>query len=79
MQDKNALIAALYANYRTGYLGALKDIATDQQIKDATGINIRKFSKHIIDIQEKTTKYASSKCPQFAPKISYLAKIAGNV
>lgn len=79
IQDKNPLIAVLHANYGTGYLGALRDIATDQQIKNATGIDIREFSKHIIDIQEKTTKYASFKCPQFAPEMSYLAKIAGDL
>lgn len=79
MQDKNPLIAVLHANYGTGYLGALRDIATDGQIMEASGVDIRQFSKKIIAIQEKTTKYASMKCPQFAPKMSYLARIAGDI
>ena len=36
-QDKNSMVAVLHANYGAGYLWALKDIASSEQIKSATG------------------------------------------
>ena len=41
-QDESPMVAVLHANYGAGYLWALKDIATDQQISSATGIDIPK-------------------------------------
>lgn len=78
-QDRNPLIAVLHANYGTGYLWALKDIATDSEIKMATGIDFRKFTKNITSVQDKVTKQLSAVCPGYAPTQSYLAKIAGEV
>ena len=46
-QDKNSMIAVLHANYGAGYLWALKDIATTEQIKAATGIDMLKFEREI--------------------------------
>ena len=42
-QDKSPLVAVLHANYGMGYLMALKDIATPQQIKSVSNINMQKF------------------------------------
>ena len=46
-QDNNAMISVLHANYGAGYLWALKDIATDQEITSATQIDIKKFTKNV--------------------------------
>ena len=43
-QDKSPAIAILHANYAVAYLYALKDIASDSQIHNATGIDVKKFS-----------------------------------
>ena len=40
-QDKNPMIAVLHSNYGAGFLWALKDIATQDQIEKATGIKYR--------------------------------------
>jgi len=64
-QDESPLIALLHANYGAGYLWALKDIASDREIYEATGINVLKFKKKIIDIQDGATKKVSKMCPQF--------------
>ena len=44
-QDKSPIITLLHANYAAGYLWALKDIATDNDIKSITGIDIIKFKQ----------------------------------
>ncbi len=76
-QDENAMIAVLHANYGAGYLWALKDIANDQQIKIATGIDMKKFIAHIVAVQDKITKRMARLCPSYAPPRTYLTKIGG--
>ena len=76
-QDETPIIAVLHANYGAGYLWALKDIATGEQIKNATGIDILEFEKEIVKVQDEVTMKAVKACPNFAPnKKSYLSKIA---
>tara|TARA_Y100000996_G_C22533391_1_gene647361 strand:- start:12 stop:419 length:408 start_codon:yes stop_codon:yes gene_type:complete len=72
-QDTNIMIGVLHANYAAGYLWALKDIATDTQIEQATGINIKKFTQEIISIQDKTTKQMIDIAPKFGPEKSNLS------
>lgn len=72
IQDKSPLIALLHANYGTGYLSALRDIATSEQIKNATGVDIIKFSKHIIGIQDTATKKVIKICPMFGKQKKYI-------
>lgn len=77
-QDENLLIAVLHANYGAGYLWALKDIATDEQIKTATGINMSDFTKKIVSIQDSVTKRLAKTCHEYSGNSDkYLAAIAG--
>lgn len=76
-QDKNTMIAVLHANYGAGYLWALKDIASSEQIKAATGIDILKFEREIVSIQDEATMKMAKICPKYAPKKSYLTKFGG--
>ena len=78
-QDDNIMVAVLHSNYGAGYLWALKDIATDSEIQEATGIDVLKFRDEIIKVQDMATKRMSQTCPKYAPSKSYLAKIAGEV
>jgi hypothetical protein len=75
-QDKSPLIAVLHSNYGAGFLWALKNIATGEQIKSATGIDIKKLEREIVDIQDETTTNMSKICPKYAPESSYLSKVA---
>jgi hypothetical protein len=76
-QDKSPLVAVLHANYGMGYLMALKDIATPQQIKSVSNINMQKFESEIVKQQDKATLYAVKKCQNYADHLNmYLAKIA---
>jgi len=76
-QDEDALIAVLHANYAVGYLSALKEIATDTQIEQATGLDLIEFQRDIQQVQDQATKRAIDICPNFAPQHK-LANIARN-
>jgi hypothetical protein len=77
-QDASPVIAVLHANYAAAYLYALKDIATDSQIHNATGIDVKKFKEHITNVQDMVTRKTSEKCPEFVGEVDiYLAQIGG--
>ena len=77
-QDKSPVIAVLHANYAAAYLYALKDIATESQIHNATGINVKKFKEHVTNVQDMVTRKTSEKCPEFVGEVDvYLAQIGG--
>ena len=77
-QDSSPVIAVLHANYAAAYLYALKDIATESQIHNATGIDVKKFKEHVTNVQDMVTRKTSEKCPEFVGEVdSYLAQIGG--
>ena len=77
-QDKNPVIAVLHANYGTGYLWALKDIATKEEIENATNIDMDKFQKNVVDTQDKVNQNLVMLCPDFNKTDNlYLAQIGG--
>ena len=77
-QDASPVIAVLHANYAAAYLYALKDIATDSQIHNATGIDVKKFKEHVMNVQDMVTRKTSEKCPEFVGEVDiYLAQIGG--
>jgi len=76
-QDEAAMVRVLHANYGTGYLWALTDIASDAEIEIATGINMYKFRENIVKIQDASTVNMATLCPAYAPKPSYLTAIGG--
>ena len=78
-QDKNAMISVLHANYGAGYLWALRDIATDEEIYNATHIDVLKFRDDITKIQDYSTMKLMKLCPNYAPTQTYLTKIAKEI
>ena len=77
-QDDNPVIEVLHANYAAGYLWALKDIATNNDIENATKIDMNKFQKNVVYTQDKTNKKLVKLCPNFIKTDNiYLAKIGG--
>ncbi len=73
-QDKSPVVAILHANYAAAYLYALKDIANESHIHNATGIDVKKFKEHIINVQDSVTKKTTETCPEFAGQVDiYLA------
>jgi hypothetical protein len=77
-QDASPLIAMLHANYASGFLWALKDVATTSEIHRATGVDMKTFEEHIVGVQDSTTKKVLQICPQFKGEVDlYLSTIAG--
>ena len=76
-QDSNAMIAVLHANYGAGYLWALKDIASDDEIEKIANINMRQFTSEIVKVQDNATRRMANLCPKFAPDRTYLTRIGG--
>lgn len=75
-QDKNIIIATLHSNYATGYLWALNDIATADDIYKYTGVDYLKLKKEVTKIQDDITVNLHKLCPKYSPKKSFLMKIA---
>ena len=77
-QDESPMVAVLHANYAAAYLWALKDIASPSEINRCTGVDLKKFEEHIVNIQDMIGKKVIKKCPEFAGEVDlYLATIAG--
>jgi hypothetical protein len=76
-QDKSPLIATVHANYATGYLWAIKDILSQNDIEKYGGIDLMKYEKEILKIQDKTTVTNALLCKGYAPEKTYLAQLGG--
>lgn len=81
-QDTSPLISLLHANYAAGYLWAIKDIYTGEEIYKLTGINIINFQNEITTLQDNATKRVTNRCPMFAKELlenKDLLRLAGNI
>ena len=76
MQDTNAYIKNLHANYAQGYVMALRDNFSEAEIYRASGINIRVLSDKVSKIQNSALVALSKLCPEGRPKDQFLAFIA---
>ena len=77
-QDDSPIIATLHANYAAAYLWALKDVANARQIHQNTGVELKTFEEHILNVQDMVSKKVVQKCPEFAGDVDlYLSSIAG--
>lgn len=78
-QDQSPLISVLHANYGAGYLWALFDIATADEIHRYANIDVLKFRNDITKIQDSATQNLTKVCPHFFEDNDYLAHVAGDV
>ena len=81
-QDTSPLISLLHANYAAGYLWAIKDIYTGEEIYKLTGMNIINFQNEITSLQDNATRKVTNRCPMFAKELlenKDLLHLAGNV
>lgn len=77
-QDDSPIIATLHANYAAAFLWALKDIATPREIHKNTGVELKTFEEHVLNVQDMVSKKVVKKCPDFAGDVDlYLSSIAG--
>ena len=76
-QDENELIKVLHANYAMGYLMAIRDIYSEDQIEASLGKSVVEFASEISQVQDDAQKSAILICPQYGPERSFLTKLGG--
>jgi hypothetical protein len=77
-QDESPLISVLHSNYAAGYLWALDDIASEKEIKEASGVDFHKLTDVVTKYQDKSIKEAVKVCPAYANNLDpYLSKLGG--
>lgn len=75
-QDINPYISNLHATYSLGYLMALREIFTDEEILKETGVDIRKLELEITNVMDNAIKKLASICPEGQPKNQFLAYLS---
>lgn len=82
-QDTNPLVANLHANYAAGYLWALEDLYSANDISAVIGKDHKIFRSEIQKNQDITTRKISSACPNFSKlnndTSKLIAEIAGEL
>jgi hypothetical protein len=63
-------------NYGVGYFWALRDLATDSDIEQVTGLNVLHFRDQIVQVQDQVTRRLAAQCPNYAPENEYLTQVA---
>jgi hypothetical protein len=78
-QDKSPLITLLHANYGAGYLSALSNLFSKEEIEKATNIDYPLLKSKVLKAQDTATKQMTGICPvSIGPVDPFLAKIAGD-
>lgn len=76
-QDGSPMHSVVHANHAMAYLSAAGDIASPQEIRDATGIDLKVFRERVLAVQHEVTQRTIQKCPEFKGEMDlYLSSIA---
>lgn len=67
LSDQNPFIANLHANYGVGYIIALRDWASEAEIKEASGVDIFELSKTVSNAQRQAAQKLIAACPESLP------------
>ena len=76
-QDESLMIKVLHACYGAGYLWALKDIASNDEIEKYSNIDMFKFENEITSTMDEAQMELASTCSKYPPKRTYLTRVAG--
>jgi hypothetical protein len=66
-QDANPIVKMLHSNYATGYIGALRSIATENEILLTTGLSIVNLEAEVTTEQDKALAMFAKQCPEILP------------
>lgn len=66
-QDQHPLIKNLHINYAVGYISALRDVASEDEIREITGLDTTVFAKQAIREQDKALILLTQTCPKLTP------------
>jgi len=61
------------------HISTQRRISSDSQIHNATGIDVKKFTEHVTNVQDMVTKKTAEKFSGFSGQVDmYLAEIGGD-
>lgn len=76
-QDTAPVQAIVHATYASAYLDVLKSLASEREIQQASGVNIKVFEEHINNVQHSVTQKVLEKVPDLAGTVDlYLHSIS---
>ena len=75
-QDAEPSIAVLHANYGVGWLDALRELATPEQVQAAVGIPFKELRTAALAAQDRAAAQLAGRCPKAVPQ-HRLARLAG--
>lgn len=67
-QDENLLIRLTHANYGVAYITALRQIASNGEVKQATGYDPHQVGEYIARVQDWALRSFAPHVPQMIPK-----------
>ena len=71
-QDTNPYIANLHSTYALGYLMALRELYSDEEIKKLNGVDVRILENEITKIMDISIMKLAEICPEGQPKNEFL-------
>lgn len=67
-QDREPLVAVLHANYGVAYALALRQVASDAEIRAVTGHDGKALEDRVVAVQDAATARLAGRCPRGAPR-----------
>jgi hypothetical protein len=76
-QDTAPVQAIVHATYANAYLEVLRSLASEREIQQASGVNIKVFEEHVNNVQHSVTQKVLEKVPDLAGTVDlYLHSIS---
>tara|TARA_R110002073_G_scaffold302919_1_gene470707 strand:+ start:338 stop:730 length:393 start_codon:yes stop_codon:yes gene_type:complete len=76
-QDTAPVQSIVHATYANAYLDALKNMSSEREIQQASGVNLKVFEEHINNVQSSVTQKVLEKVPDLAGTVDlYLHSIS---
>ena len=75
--DDSPMIRLLHSNYAAGYLWAILDAFSTNDIEEVSQVPYQKIRDEVSNTQDWSTRLVLKVCPQFGPPESVLTRIAG--
>ena len=77
--SKEPISSLKSSNYAIAYVSTLQEIYTDDQIQNATNINVNQFKNELLKIQTTITANIKNTCSSLETDKQYLLKIINNI
>ena len=68
VQDENPFVANLHGNYGAAFIFALRQVATDAEVEEATGMSAPEFERRIVAVQDVAARRLLLAAPGIAPR-----------